>query len=60
MLKKYFVLTNKNEINFVGEFENFSEAWEHIEYTTDQTFVWLFKEDNLRTLIKTIEKAIEL
>lgn len=60
MLKKYFVLTNRNEINYVGEFENFSEAWEYIEYTIDQPFVWLFKEDNLRTLIKTIEKAIEL
>lgn len=60
MLKKYFVLTNRNEINYVGEFQNFSEAWEYIEYTIDQPFVWLFKEDNLRTLIKTIEKAIEL
>lgn len=58
MLKKYFVLTNRNEINFVGEFNNFSEAWEHIEYTIDQPFVWLFKEENLKQLVKTIEEAL--
>lgn len=58
-MKKYYILTNRLEIRYVGEFENFSEAWEYIDYSMQAPFVWLFKEENLLGLISTIREAID-
>ena len=58
-MKKYYILTNRLEIRYVGEFENFSEAWEYIDYSMQAPFVWLFKEENLLGLIDTIKKSVK-
>ena len=58
-MKNYYILTNRLEIKYVGEFENFSEAWEYIDYSMQAPFVWLFKEENLLGLIDTIKKSVK-
>ena len=58
-MKNYYILTNRLEIKFVGEFENFSEAWNFIDYEMPSPFVWLFKEENLLGLIDTIKKSVK-
>lgn len=58
MLKKYFILTNKLQIEYVGDFENFSEAWNYIDYDMQKPFVWLFKEENLIKLIDEIKEKV--
>lgn len=57
-MKKYYILTNRLEIRYVGEFESFSDAWEFIDYEMQSPFVWLFKEENLIRLIDTIKEVV--
>lgn len=57
-MPKYFILTNHLEIEPVGEFPNFSEAWEYIDYEMSKPFVWLIKEENLRKLVIEIEDKL--
>lgn len=57
-MKKYFILTNRLDIEYVGEFPNFSEAWEYISYDGEKNFVWLMKEENLRKVSEKIKNAL--
>ena len=50
MKKRYYILTNQLSIEYVGDFENFSDAWEYIDYEMSKPFVWLIKEENLLKL----------
>lgn len=49
-MKKYYVLTVQNDIEFLGNFENFSEAWDFLNYESNKRFVWLISDQNLLSL----------
>ena len=53
--KQYFILTNKNEIKFVGEFTSFKEAWDYCEYEQNINFVWLFSKNKLLEIFGQIK-----
>jgi hypothetical protein len=60
MLKKYFLLNPKNEIEFLGEFENFNEAWDFANYELDKPFIYIYKIDNLINLQKQISQVLSI
>jgi len=53
-MKRYYILTVENDIEFLGFFKNFSEAWDFLNYESHKRFVWLIKEENLYKLAKKI------
>jgi len=54
-MKNYYILTSRNTIDFVGEFNNFAEAWDYISYDMERPFVWLLSENSLRELSERID-----
>ena len=58
MLKKYYILTHKTDIKFLGEFKHFNEAWEYVNYESNDNFVWLISEKHLRELAEKIQKTL--
>jgi hypothetical protein len=57
-LKKYFYLTSKNEINYLGEFPCFSAAWDYASYDIDLTFVWIFNSEVLLGISDNIKQKL--
>lgn len=56
-MKKYYALLNTNELVYLGEFANFHDAWEYADYEMNMSFVWIFKDINLKILC---DKAYKL
>lgn len=54
-MKEYFILTNRNEIKFVGEFTSFKDAWDYCEYDQNVNFVWLFSRNKLLEIFNQIK-----
>jgi len=58
MTKNYYILTHNNDIEFIGKFENFSSAWDFMEYTVDRDFIYLFNEKRLKELFNNINEIL--
>ena len=58
-MKKYFIITPMNEVEYVGEFEEFRDAWDFLNYESNQRFVWLISENSIRKLFNTFEGLLE-
>ena len=48
-----------NDVEFIGEFAEFRDAWEFLEYESNQRFVWLVSENSIRKLFNTFEGLLE-
>lgn len=55
MNKNYYILTKNNNIEFIGQFENFATAWDYLEYNINKDFVYLFNEKRLKELSDNID-----
>lgn len=60
IMKRYYILTKNVTVEYVGEFENFSEAWDYINVEQNLNFVWLFKEENMLKLAERITETFNL
>ncbi len=60
MLKRYYILTAHLDVVYIGEFKNFSDAWDFCEYESNLSFVYLFKEENLLKLSDTIQEKVTI
>ena len=49
----------ENNVEFVGNFSCFSDAWDFMEYVSDKRYVWLIKEENLVGLRDKINKIFD-
>lgn len=59
LLKRYYILTAHLDVVYIGEFENFSMAWDFVSYEENISFVYLFKEENLLKLVDTIQEKVK-
>lgn len=57
-MKKYFVITPMNEVKYIGEFEEFRNAWEFLNYESNQRFVWLISENSMNKLFQQFHEII--
>jgi len=57
-LKNYFALTNKSAIVSLGQYKNFSEAFDHNEDTPGNNLVWIFSENNLKQIQEQIQNVL--
>lgn len=55
MNKNYYILTKNNNIEFIGQFENFATAWDYLEYNINKDFIYLFNEKRLKELSDNID-----
>lgn len=49
-MKKYYIISPMNEVKFIGEFEEFRDAWEFLNYESNERFVWLISENSMKKL----------
>lgn len=59
LLKRYFYATRDNRIIFLGRFPSFSDAYDFADYDLNVSFVWIYSEDRLREMVRTISGALE-
>lgn len=57
-MKNYFIITPNNDLKYIGEFNEFKDAWEYLEYDTNQRFVWLISERSIRKLYSQFEDVL--
>lgn len=57
-MNKYFLLTPKDEIEFLGEFNSFIEAWDFADYESQKPFIRLYNLDNLKTLQNKLSEIL--
>lgn len=51
-MRKYFILNSHNQLKYIGKFEDFPSAWDYLNYSTNENFVWLMSDRRLEQLIK--------
>lgn len=49
-----------NEVEYVGEFEEFKDAWEFLNYDSDLRFVWIISENSMKKLIGKFDNIINI
>ena len=57
-MKKYYILTPMNDVEYIGEFEEFRDAWEFLEYESNIRFVWLVSENSINKLYTLFSNII--
>jgi hypothetical protein len=57
-LKNYFALTNKSSIIPLGQYENFSEAFDENQENNSFNLVWIFSENNLKNIQEQINNVL--
>lgn len=58
-MKKYYVLTPMNDVEYVGEFQDFKEAWDFLEYSSNIRYVWLVSENSINKLYTLFGNILE-
>ena len=58
-MKKYYVLTPMNDVEYIGEFEEFKDAWDFLEYSSNIRYVWLVSENSINKLYKLFSNILE-
>ena len=47
-----------NDVEYIGEFEEFRNAWDFLEYESNIRYVWLISENSMHKLIKQFKNII--
>lgn len=58
-LKKYFIITRDNKIEYIGNFTSFKDAYDYAEYDSEINFIWIINEFRLREFRDTINKVLD-
>ena len=58
-MKKYFIITPMNDVEYIGEFEEFRDAWDFIEYDSNIRYVWLVSENSINKLFNLFENIVK-
>ncbi len=58
-MKKYYILTPANDIQYIGNFETFKDAWEFVNYDSNFRYVWIVSENSINKLHKTLTNILE-
>lgn len=48
-----------NDLEYIGEFPEFKDAWEHMEYDSNKRFVWIISENSIRKLQSQFNSILE-
>lgn len=48
-----------NDVQFIGEFEEFKNAWEFLEYESNIRYVWLISENSMKKLQTTFNSILQ-
>ncbi len=56
-MKKYYILTPMNDVEYIGEFEEFKDAWDFLEYSSNN--VWLVSENSINKLYKLFSNILD-
>ena len=59
-MRRYYILTNKNQIECVGEFNSFYDAWDFVDIEEQLNFLWLIDEDDLMRVADDISHKLGL
>ena len=49
-MKKYYILTPMNDVEYIGKFPEFRDAWDYLEYNANLRYVWLISENSMKKL----------
>lgn len=58
MVKRYYVLKRNDEIEYVGDFTGFSDAWDYLENEVGKNFIFIISEPRLRELREKIDVVL--
>jgi len=59
-LKEYFALTNKSDIIPLGQYKNFSEAFDENQENNTFNVVWIFSENKLKEFQQSIANLLDI
>jgi len=48
-----------NDVEYIGEFEEFKDAWDFLEYSSNIRYVWLVSENSINKLYKLFSNILE-
>lgn len=48
-----------NEVEYIGEFEEFRDAWDFLEYSSNIRYVWLASENSINKLYGLFSNILE-
>lgn len=48
-----------NDVEYIGEFEEFRDAWDFIEYDSNIRYVWLVSENSINKLFNLFENIVK-
>lgn len=48
-----------NDLEYIGEFAEFKDAWEYMEYDSNKRFVWIISENSIRKLQSQFKSILE-
>lgn len=49
-----------NDVEYIGEFEEFKDAWDFLNYDIDVRYVWVLSENKLRYVFGQIKNTLEI
>lgn len=52
---RYYTLNNKSQIDYLGDYETFNDAWDYADYVKNDPFLYIFDEDTLWKLSDEIK-----
>jgi len=58
-MKRYYIISPMNDLEYIGEFPEFKDAWEHMEYDSNKRFVWIISENSIRKLQSQFNSILE-
>jgi hypothetical protein len=58
-MKKYYAISPMNEVSYVGEFQEFRDCWDYVEYESDIRYVWIISERSMKKLQSTFKNILE-
>lgn len=57
-MKKYYTISPMNEVSYLGEFEEFKNAWDFLEYESNIRYVWLISENSMKKLVSEFKEIL--
>lgn len=58
-MKRYYILKRDDQIEYVGEFTGFSDAWDYLENEVGRNFIFIISEQRLRELRGKIDVVLD-
>ena len=47
-----------NDVEYIGEFPEFKDAWDFLEYSSNVRYVWLISENSMKKLNSLFKEII--